>query len=197
MGGDGKKKDPTPRTRLIAGKEANLFRDGERPIYLLPDGRFAVWHMGNWAIKKTLAAVEKLQTAEKRAGLPIFQGDEPGKVIKAVVWEERWIIDEDGKRHHRGYREWYVHDAIIAGQLEDLEERRRVIVEALDGEESALRERLSRVSKYDFEEMREAYLRDRVADSKGDGSAGGGETTTTPPNAGVRRRRRKGGGGDE
>lgn len=121
----------TDRTERIGDQTATLFRGGEFPIYVLTDGRFAVKWGNVWQIRRTLKAIEKIVTKERKS-VKIFSVDNSIsfrsrsiEIVDAVEMQERQkIVDTRGKKHFRGWNSyWYVYDEQIVEKLTDLEKR--------------------------------------------------------------------------
>jgi hypothetical protein len=119
----------TGATADVNGVEATLFKDTDPPIYLMPDGRFAMKWAGIWKVKSSMAPLLKMlnrfQTPIKM--MAVDRLDEPSTytgrkvdVIEALSWERGIIGLKDGKRKKDRYERWNVYDAKVEKELNDL-----------------------------------------------------------------------------
>ena len=113
----------------VNGVEASLFKDTDPPIYLMPDGRFAMRYGGLWKVRSSMAPLLKMigrfNTPVKmmrtdRLYEPSVCGPSEPKIIDAVSWERGILGLQDGKRIKERYMEWYHYDAKIEAELRTL-----------------------------------------------------------------------------
>lgn len=149
-------KQPTPQTVHNVGREnkaAKLFRDGKFPVYLLDDGRFAVYWGSKWVIKPSLKAIDGV-IGKGRKSVRVFQCSEPNtyyfvgpEVLEiAALTSDRKYIDKDGKQRYRSYGNMYRYDEALIAALNDLEKRRAKVEKELRAEHARILRKAKRVT---------------------------------------------------
>lgn len=160
----------TPKTQRILDKEATLFRDGDHPIYVLPDGRFAVKWGHKWVVKPSLKSIDKLLIKE-RPSLKLFNAFPKGYTSSRVVQEadvveflSSKIVDKEGKKQYSSYGTWYIFDQDKVRRLQDLSERWNKTEEEFIKEYEEILEGAIRVQDYNFKKL----LKNKGEDVTGD-----------------------------
>lgn len=117
-----------PPTQIILKQEATLFKVGDPPIYVLPDGRFAACHNSNWVVRKTLASLEK-EIRKDHVKIKLFRTYDSRNnwqrtttIIEAIDCTSSQFIASDGKKFLIRDR-WYIHTVEIVNALNDLAKR--------------------------------------------------------------------------
>lgn len=147
----------TPKEQRILGQKATLFKDGPRPVYLLPDGRFAVDNAGKWVVKNTLAAVLKASNKPARM-LKVFTAadgyrndDSPTLMVefKDGLYREKG----DVARRRGSYRTFYLWDAKAVASLNELADRKQAALAKFHQEYQKIVDGLTTVHERNFEAM--------------------------------------------
>lgn len=142
-----------PNEQRILGLNATLFREAPTPVYILSDGRFAAMHGGDWVVRKTLQTLQKAVAKRITEFLTIFANNGEFKPVDASEFLASKIIDREGKRHHKGWSEWYVYDAAAAAKLKDIADRREKGEKLFDAERREVLEKLQRVHASNFKDL--------------------------------------------
>lgn len=155
----------TPKTRTINGVTGQLFQDGERPIYLLPDGMFGMEEMGLWKKYTTAKGAQKAAKKEVKS-IKLFSVDdvsvsrsrEVHRVEASDMLENRFK-DKNGKRVWKGYGAWYLDDdEDRIKKLLDLEERRARVEKGFNDEFDAIMKGAKRVYRSNFKDFLEGNI---------------------------------------
>lgn len=120
-------KPPSPQHKTCGNRSGTLFRDQDMPIYVLPDGLFAVEWAGLWYAKPTLAAIDKF-VDEHKASLPflrLFQAEDDYAVVETVSMNNSGeLITRQGKRHRKSWGVWLLEDAKLVAKLKAIDKKR-------------------------------------------------------------------------
>lgn len=144
----------------ILKQKGKLVRNGDRPIYLLEDGRFAVKHGKSWKTAKTLQGVEAFIT-KKRKFLPAMQvyygrdcqsaSETPINICGEVAGK---LVTLDGTKL-KGYGSFYVRDEAIIEKLKDYAKRRSAAIKKFDAEYEKIMRKAVEIRAYNIGELLE------------------------------------------
>lgn len=147
------------KTEKVLGQVATLFRDGQVPIYVLPDGRYAAHWGGKWLVRASLKSLDaKVTGVRPSVKLMTFSdsisfNSRSVNTVEAAEYEDSKIIDKDGKRVHATWSRYWLYDEEAYRALVDLEARRMKIEKDLNNELLRIMEGLTRVHSCDFKEF--------------------------------------------
>lgn len=126
-------------TAVVNGVEATLFKDTDPPIYIMPDGRFAMRYGGLWKVRSSIApflkmigrhdSAVKLMKVNGFYEATVIQHSGP-EVIEAVSWERGVLGLKNGHRRKDRYSQWFLFDIRIAQSLVALDLERYKLEQA-------------------------------------------------------------------
>ncbi len=158
----------SPEIVRVNGKEAELFRDGAPPVYLLRDGRFAFQiNKEQWIVRASMKAIEN-EIAKKRKFLKIMRVSDTyggGSSIytregEAIAMTDTQYTDRQGTKHTKTYS-LYVFDAAIVKELEELESRRLKYEKEISKARDAIMRKAQRVHSGNFPAILEQHGEDK------------------------------------
>jgi hypothetical protein len=156
---NGRKLMAAPAMERIKGRDCGLYRDGTPPVYMTPDGRFAVFWDNKWQTRASLKSIDNLTLAHRPA-IALFQMDNSEifhdcqpRIVMATEWRDNSLLDKDGKRVWRGYGNWYRFDAKRIEALKALEKKRKEFEKEIDKEFTRIMKGAVPIYKDDFKEL--------------------------------------------
>ncbi len=146
-------------------QSGKLFRDAGDgfPVYLLDDGRFAVWLSSRWVVKSSVKAIEGalakgapvLRVFQVDDGISFRSRDVTKRMLTGIL--ENQVVDENGKKQYKGYGHYYVHDDAIVAKLKDLTDRIEKAERDFNEEMEAIMKKARPVYRGNFKEMLEKH----------------------------------------
>lgn len=137
----------------ILNQKGRLVRNGEHPIYLLEDGRFAVKHGRAWKTAKTLQGVEAFITKERKyvALMAIYTNHPPTKleVCGRVAGK---MVTLDGTKLG-GWGSYYLYNEDIIKKLNDYNKRKQASDRKFEAEREKIMNKAVEVGGYNLDEM--------------------------------------------
>jgi len=145
-----------PETEMIFKKKAKLFRESNPPVYLLPDGRFAAQHNGQWVAKDSIKALDKVTSATAVVVRAVDLANPFTTPIDIVAYPEKGPITKAGVKYGR-WNTWYVFDETLVAKAKDLAERREKAEEAFGAEKEKILEAAIAIDENNFGEISKTY----------------------------------------
>jgi hypothetical protein len=144
------------QTERIKGFDAKLFRATDPPVYLLPDGRFAMFWSVGWKIKPSIKQLDDL-LKRHNASIKIMRFDDPSgsisigdfEALEAVAWEKSFITKKDGSARVRswGGHDWYLYDAKVEKAVQSVIAKAKELEKHVSKELANLRNEYERATK--------------------------------------------------
>lgn len=156
-----------PDPLFLGASKGVLLRDDEHyPVYMVNNTKFGIQWGGLFVTRDSLKAIDKFIQKVKtkidgRKVLKVFiprsrDEDEEFKVYEAVEWLDNGkLVLLDGKSIDAKYTSLYVYDPEIADELTAIDEKIRKaeeVTKKLRGQRADIRDKLTGVHRYDFEE---------------------------------------------
>jgi len=150
--------------------EAVRFRDGDPPIYVMDDGRFAVNQDGHWVVRPTVKGLEALIAGSAKF-VQLFAHDgttsvsrESSPKVHAVVrlLENGRYEDPNGKKQYGSrWGNLYLFDQKIIDQLTELEKRRFKYEQEVSRDLERILRKAVKVDSENFQQMKEKHGQSR------------------------------------
>lgn len=149
---------PLPVQDVRIGHETfngRIFRESDPPVYILKDGRFAVYYQNKWQAKKTLGAIDKLLSSTRKY-LKMFSSGNPPAVAEIADMLKSKMVGADGKPVYSRWSTWYVWNEEAYTKLVAFREKERKVKQALEEEEERILDGLKKVSEDNFKKLLKA-----------------------------------------